>query len=133
MPLLLENVRNISAVGLREAWAIFAATLSRARTACPCGRRQKVREIVRIKREGGGKEGGDLIIYRKQAVPHLSLSPSLAMAPHRRGSLAPRTRTFSSRSTRTDAMLHSEEAEGKERPFPCYYSLQPIHPSHNFF
>ena len=32
-----------------------------------------MREIVRIKREGGGKEGGDLIIYRKQAVPHLSL------------------------------------------------------------
>ena len=29
-------------------------------------------------------------------------------------------------------MLHSEEAQGTERSFPCYYSLQPIHPSPHF-
>ena len=100
---------------LHEAEALFAITLSRARTASPaCGRRQKVREIVRIKREGGrvergererGRDGGDLIIYRKKAVPHFSpppsLSLSLSVAPLRRGSLAPRARTFSSSSRRT--------------------------------
>ena len=79
---------------------------------------------VREGEKEGRKEGGDLIIYRKKAVPHLSVSPaSLGTAPLRRGSLAPRTRTFSSRSTRTDGMLHSEEAEGKERPFPSVLLL----------
>ena len=75
---------------LHEAEALFAITLSRARTASPaCGRRQKVREIVRIKREGGreergererGRDGGDLIIYRKKAVPHFSPPPSLSLS-----------------------------------------------------
>ena len=48
------------------------------------------------------------------------------MAPLRRGSLAPSSRTFSSRSTRTRCCTLKK----KQR---CYYSLQPIHPLSSFF
>ena len=76
---------------------------------------QKVREIVRIKCEGrkkGRKEGGDLIIYRKKAVPHL---PSSRRSP--RNGATP-SREFGAGHedfflpVDASAMLHSERRHG---------------------